>query len=693
MKEWTEYKGHERDLYIYRGKIFDNTVYTFDIETTTIVLYNNTIHTQDFYDRIPTKEKKKAEVYGFMYLWQFSIDDQVYYGRTWYDFKKFYQKVFKDTNISSIVYVHNLSMEMQFLRNILNITKVFARQRYKPIYFENKNITFRCSYYLTQAKLEKLPKLYNLPVEKLTGYLDYKKIRHYTTPLSNDELIYAEHDCLVVYELIKKFKSEYKKIQDIPLTKTGILRRTCKTEMSKSKSFRCKMRDLINLDREFFNTEVRALMGGYVHANFFLSGDGVILKDVDSFDLTSSYPFVMTSEPCFPQQAFRVFTHTPLEKMQDKFIYILHLKITNLKATKQNTILSLSKCFNITKKHNTDNGRFLYAESLECCITNYDYTILKEFYTFDTELIKMWGAPAGYLPRDFIKFILKMYEKKTTLKGVKGKEEEYARVKSDYNSLFGMAITNTIRDEIVYEDDKWVEKELTTDDIDKKLKKESKKLFLNFAYGVFITSVARYNLLSCVSKLDKFNIYSDTDSLKLMQGYDKKVIHEYNIQVIKKIKRAKEKLKLSGYTQKDIKGTSHTLGIFEHEKIYKDDEFTYKKFITQGAKKYAYEDSRGEIGITVAGVPKKGSKCLKKIEDFKTGLIFDAATTGKLQLFYNEEKDINLTVTDYTGNTEDIYFSYGVGLVPCSYTLQESSIYQEFSDDFIERRIYHNDKR
>ena len=688
MIKSTEYKSHDRDLYFQRGVIYDNTIYTFDIETTSIVIYGGNIYNQNFYAKLSNKEKKKAKVYGFMYIWQFSINNTVYYGRTWKEFKNFYRKVFKDTNIHSIVYVHNLSMEMQFLRDVLNITKVFARQRYKPIYFENKNITFRCSYYLTQSKLEKLPKLYNLPIEKLTGDLDYTQIRHSKTKLTDVEMQYCKHDCLVLYELIKKFKGEYKKIQDIPLTKTGIIRRICKAEMNKSKSFKCKMRDLINLDRDLFNDEVRALTGGYVHSNYFLSGENCIHENVDSFDLTSSYPFVMCTEKCFPQQAFRIFTHTSIDNLQDNFVYILHLKIKNLRSIKQNTTISLSKCFNISVKHNTDNGRLLYAESFECVITNFDYKIMQEFYNFECECVKMWGSPAGYLPRDFIKFILEMYEKKTTLKGVAGCEEEYARVKSDYNSLFGMAITNTIRDEIEYENNEWKEKRLSVSDIDEKLKKESKKLFLNFAYGIFITSVARYNLLSCVSKLDAHNIYSDTDSLKLKQGYNKKVIYEYNIQVLNKIKQAKDKLKLTGYVQRDIKGKLHILGVFEHEKDNKSDQFSYNKFITLGAKKYAYEDTRGKIYITVAGVPKSGAKCLKTLSDFKNGLTFKSEITGKLQLFYNEEKNIELQITDLYGKTEKVKFSYGVGFVPCSYTLSESSIYQDFSDSFINRRLY-----
>lgn len=389
----------------------------------------------------------------------------------------------------------------------------------------------------------------------------------------------------------------------------------------------------------------------------------------------------MCCEPVFPQKAFQEFTHTPLENMQKDFIYLLHLKITNLRAKKQNTILSLSKCFHVSKNHTLDNGRLLTCESLEHICTNFDYEMLKKFYNFDVELIKMWGSPAGYLPKDFIKFVLQVYEKKTTLKNVEGKEEEYARSKSDFNSLFGMCVTNTIRDEVIFSGGDWDIKPLTNDDIAEKLEAESKKEFLHFSYGIFITSKARYNLLSAVYELDQYNAYSDTDSLKLVQGFNKGVIHRYNINVLKTIKEAKNKTGLSGYIQKDIKGKKHILGILEYEE-------TYNKFVTLGAKKYCYEDQVGKLHITVAGVPKSGAKSLKSIDDFKSDFVFKSKDTNKLQLFYSEEKNINLTVTDYQGKTEDINFSYGIGFVPCTYTLQQSSLYQEFLDMFIERSIF-----
>ena len=60
------------------------------------------------------------------------------------------------------------------------------------------------------------------------------------------------------------------------------------------------------------------------------------------------------------------------------------------------------------------------------------------------------------------------------------------------------------------------------------MQKEKKNAFLSFAFGVWCTARARYNLISNIIKLDPFMVYADTDSIKLIQGYDKKVIDDYN---------------------------------------------------------------------------------------------------------------------------------------------------------------------
>ena len=72
----------------------------------------------------------------------------------------------------------------------------------------------------------------------------------------------------------------------------------------------------------------------------------------------------------------------------------------------------------------------------------------------------------------------------------------------------GMSVTNMIRDEVIYDNDKdWDEKPLSNEEIQQKLNQEKKKAFLSFSYGVWVTAYARNNLLRNLIKLDKYVIY------------------------------------------------------------------------------------------------------------------------------------------------------------------------------------------
>ena len=238
-----------------------------------------------------------------------------------------------------------------------------------------------------------------------------------------------------------------------------------------------------------------------------------------------------------------------------------------------------------------------------------------------------------------INFILNKYVSKTKLKGIEEEEINYQRVKAMFNSIYGMTVTNTIRNDVEYDNiSGWSEVPLTNEKILELLEKEKKKGFLSFSTGVWVTSWARYNLLSNLIKMDEYNLYADTDSLKLCEGYDKNIILNYNEEVKERIKYVSKILNIhiEKYSPKDIKGEEHLLGVFECE-TKKGDKFTYEEFITQGAKKYAVKQD-GKIKITVAGVPKKtGAKCLNKLEDFRDDLEFKSSITGKQTLIYLDE--------------------------------------------------------
>lgn len=115
----------------------------------------------------------------------------------------------------------------------------------------------------------------------------------------------------------------------------------------------------------------------------------------------------------------------------------------------------------------------------------------------------------------------------------------------------------------------------------------------------------------------------------------------------------------------------------------------YKKFITQGAKKYAYIDKKdNKIHITVSGVPKKGAKGLKKLEDFRDNFIFEYKYTNKNLLIYcDEQKEFDLI--DYQGNKEKINQKTGCCLVPTTYELGKSLDYAYLiSDESSKRAVF-----
>lgn len=195
---------------------------------------------------------------------------------------------------------------------------------------------------------------------------------------------------------------------------------------------------------------------------------------------------------------------------------------------------------------------------------------------------------------------------------------------------------------------------------------------MSYSWGVFITAYARRNLIYNLIQFDEKVIYADTDSLKLEEGFDKTVIDNYNKNVIKKIEKVCLDLDLpiEKFKPKDLKGNEHCLGLFE-------EDAKYDKFITQGAKKYAYIDSEDkEIHITVSGVPKTGAVGLKKLEDFKDDFIFEFKHTNKNMVCYNDEMN-EFLLTDYNGKKQIVNDKYGCCLLPTSYTLGKSNEYRD----------------
>lgn len=403
------------------------------------------------------------------------------------------------------------------------------------------------------------------------------------------------------------------------------------------------------------------MQDGYTHANWIYVDE--ILKNIESWDFTSSYPYILVSHQ-FPSTEFRECNIKSASQMLKRFAYLLVVEFKNIKCKYYNNFISQSKCSKIVKGV-YDNGRIIEAERITITLTDVDFYFILDTYKYDSyEIKESYYSLYDYLPKQFIEFVLEKYVNKTKYKNVEGMEVEYAKEKNKFNALYGMSVTNMIRDEVIYDNElDWSERELENTEIIEKLNEEKKKAFLSFAYGVWVTAFARSNLLKNVIQLDEYVVYCDTDSMKLKEGYNKEVIENYNKFVINKIKHVSKILEIpyDKFSPKDSKGERHILGVF-------DNDGKYDEFITQGAKKYCYtkwidkekikddtnvQEIKGNrakiLEITVAGVPKSGALGLKDITEFKDNFKFEFKYTNKNLLMYCENQE-KCTIIDYQGN-------------------------------------------
>lgn len=68
MKSWREYNGHEVDIQGKRNK-YDNTIYTFDIETTSFLILNGEQLSPEKYSSLTKEEQTDSIPMSNMYIW------------------------------------------------------------------------------------------------------------------------------------------------------------------------------------------------------------------------------------------------------------------------------------------------------------------------------------------------------------------------------------------------------------------------------------------------------------------------------------------------------------------------------------------------------------------------------------------------------------------------------------------------
>lgn len=579
-------------------------VTAFDIETTLIKKYKQSV----------------------LYHWQFQIKTTTITGRTWEEFRLFYDRL-QDAipeGCALVCYVHNLSYEWQWLRSVIPVDKVFAMDKRKILKFVSGKIEFRCSYLWTNMSLDRFLKSMDVPNKKIKGF-DYTKKRYPWTKLNKAELQYCINDVKGLTQgIIKKLKADGDDLYTVPMTSTGYSRRLAK------QSLKGMQRIIWHWlpDLEVFRGLRDEFRGGDTHghrknANRLLRVGMYGIDKMGGKDISSSYPAQLYKEK-YPKQFIPAEPQYLLDYINYGKACLFYISFDNIRLKNDDfgdPYLSKAKCTNIVDPV-YDNGRILKAKALRTCLNEIDFAIVAAEYDFDGYICEqLWIAQKAYLPQSFRDLLMETYIRKTELKGVDGAEYEYNHSKALFNSFYGMMVQNPCKPDYVYDPATGLLNEDMSKTEEELIAQYKRNGWLPYQWGVWCTSYARLQLhrgIHCVDPLDF--LYCDTDSVKYVGNYDK----EFN--QLNKMYRDK------AASAVDPAGKRHYLGVYE-------DDAEYLAFKTMGAKKYAYEDMQGKLHITISGVNKKlGAEELGSIDKFTEGFVFRKA--GGTESIYNDDPPI-----------------------------------------------------
>ena len=224
-----------------------------------------------------------------------------------------------------------------------------------------------------------------------------------------------------------------------------------------------------------------------------------------------------------------------------------------------------------------------------------------------------------------------------------------------------MSATDPIHQEIKYNGGDYLRsgyETMTPEEIEKALKGAS----FPYQWGVYTTAYARQQLQDAIKLCGDQIVYCDTDSVKTLGDVP---IHQLNDTL-------KKRAETVGAYADDMNGKRHYIGVFESDGHY-------KQFITQGAKRYAYIDDAGKMGVTVAGVSKEINEDtgktfaveeLKTLKRFKPGMKWEKA--GGTQAVYNDADDLYYQDPD-TG--KQVHITKNVAIIPTTYVMTHSRDY------------------
>lgn len=661
--------------------------------------HHHTPYVAAFDTETSTIEKDGKQI-AFMYVWQMAVENEAFYGRTWSEFKMCLRKMKNEMHLAVdyklIVYVHNLKYDFGFYKKEVNLdgNDFVARSRRTVLkHIMDDCFEVRDSAVYTEEPLEHMGEEIGIP--KMKGY-DYSRIRHALTPLTPKELEYCEHDVLI---LTRYFRLEAEKlncsIYKLALTATQKIKRGINEEFARESRMYQNMimsRQLKdnNHDNHILDLLKHAFFGAFNYSSQLIRG--ITQDNVAGIDISACYGAQCLLHP-YPVGKF---TPIALPESTDD------LKNNPRYAGKAMLITFAAK--DVSAKYadigflpinihnywqrpasdinNVASKRVLTAAKLEMTLTDVDFRLFLEFYSYSAiKFVSIMASDYGDMPPYMIRSIAKTHRKKLEIQRrnniikssrplTLAEQLEYTHVKTGVSRIYGILVQDPIRD--IYE---WNPE---INDIQKNGEQKNKSQFqpVLYQWGVWVVAWARYEILRLLLKLsgtgknfdDLKTLYSDTDSLyfKFTES-DIEIVKSYNDMINAKIANVAKKYRLNPESLTGI-GTLKityyqqfkTTGIKQYCYI-QDDVFDYRcAGLTRPD--YQYDDNNNQL-FNEDGTPVNYGMTFfdnfdsnaERMAAFCREMSIPASDAHVKRNYYNDEPlKEPIEVTDYLGNTTTV---------------------------------------
>ena len=566
-----------------------------------------------------------------------------------------------------VIFIHNSSYDLSYLVPYIEafVTKyadgmTIGSNPFGTILLDNNKFLlytwgpfeFRCSYKLADMSLEKWSSEMQIAHPKKVGFYDYSKVIYQDDELDANEEDYDYYDVLAMQECLNRMLNYCQTtVAKLPLTATQFVRKELAKSCRKDKGFIKKYFLGTKLTAEQYKMCLMAYSGGYTHCNRFWAnklvkvgetydyrGKKIKVDKIGHRDFKSHYPSQMT---CYP---------VPIEKFRLAYDFNMRYDITiddilngdEFKGYATLTVMLIHEfklkdsgismpfwqiakivdfdpyldlCFDI-EEEDKDNGRALAGiGDAKVFIEDPQLRILNEQYDIDATILTVYKAKYGMMPECMTSVIDKYFANKSNFKTAKkAAEKQYGKESDEYkeadfecqqskkrlNGMYGCAATNPLRD-IFDLDNNMNFVELW--DREKAIKQDAmvtiaEKLddyynpqsnhFLPYQWGVWITANARWELYEYIKAVGYDNIlYADTDSLFYISTPE----IEANIKALNDAKHE----------------VAHYVVLNDGSREYYDyfdlEEYCLA-FKGLHSKCYGVVDEKGQLSITIAGVPK-----------------------------------------------------------------------------------------